>query len=168
MVAVHQARGAGAPAAAGPSSYAQLRQLDATLTPSPSPSTTSPPPTQQHIDVRFVDGPVQLHSIVFTNYYSATVTVLYSSTAGAKASTVAAASRSERLDDGAGTQSAAAAPDGWQVLVPMYQLMVDPHSEDDAQAHHELSASSFLSFERVYSLRICLSQERAYCYGPLA
>lgn len=158
MVAL-RAGGTEAPTAGGLSPYPQLRQLDATLTPCPSPSTTSPPTTQQYIDVHFMDGPVELHSIVFVNYYSATVTVLYSSAAGTKGCTAETASQSQRLDHGGGAQAAAATQDGaWQVLVPTHQLMIDPHSEDDAQAHHELNVSKFTSLDRVHSLRVCLSQ----------
>lgn len=146
-------------------------QLDVTLTPSPATSSSkSSPMTAQYIDVRFIGAPVELHSFTFTNYYTASLTVLHSVRpaqmleVAPKASSSSAAGSSDAMADLVVSREGA-----WQVLVPKMRLMADPHCEDDAQSQHEVTAADFAGasvLSRISALRLCLSQVRSLSRHP--
>ena len=141
-----------------------LRQLNPTITPSPTPTSASACTHQHFIDVSFADTPVQLHAIAFANYYCASVTILYRSKNLKKGYTPEVAPTADRgLSGCSGSASSAGVQQqdrDWQVLVSAYKLMANPHCEDDAQTHHEITVKDFQSTSAIYSLRLCLSQVR--------
>lgn len=97
-------------------------------------------PRQQWLDITFPNAPVLLSYIAFHNYYTAAITISH---------TVVRSDDSTRAPQ-------------WQVVVPKFTLMADPHCEDDAERYHELKHGIHLASEfdhrRVTRLRICCLQ----------
>ena len=122
-------------------------------------------PRQRFIDITFSPSPVTVDAITFKNFYTSSITINHTC--------------SRDASDPLLHQHAKGREPTWQLVVAHIPLMADPHSEDGAQCHHEVSQATHFdeSFdhERVTRLRISCKQpsplwrdyglQEVRCYG---